>query len=181
MTMKFTCDRCTTPSLCKKLGGCATIHGPEGSITGVRNPVPDEDECLMDGTEYTKDVNPKDARGAPKVSVSIVPEIAEVELSQAFRDGNRKYGPFNWRGSSVRTSVYLDAISRHFKLYKMGQDKADDSGLGHLTHIMSNCVILLDAELNGTLVDDRHKVSPEVIQRFEEILEMYRLKNAHAT
>lgn len=70
----------------------------------------------------------------------------------------------------------MDAMHRHLQLYNAGQDKASDSGLHHLTHVMSGCAIVLDALLNDTLIDDRHPMNnPDAL---EYLLEEYRKKNA---
>lgn len=119
--------------------------------------------------------NPKGVAARNKVSASLVPEIAIIELAQAFRNGSLKYGPFNWRKEEIATSVYLDAIERHLMLYRAGQDVASDSALSHLTHIMSSCAILIDAELQGSLIDDREKwADPDLL---ESVLDDYRVLN----
>lgn len=119
--------------------------------------------------------NPKGVAARNKVSSSLVPEIALVELAQAFRNGALKYGPFNWRKEEIATSVYLDAIERHMLLYRAGQDNASDSGLSHLTHIMSSCALLIDAELQGSLIDDREKWADASL--LENVIERYRVLN----
>lgn len=159
MNKPQTCTDCSTLSLCKKLKSCPT----DVTTQAVQ----------------AKETNPKDLAGAPKVSTTLVPEIAVIELAQAFRDGARKYSPYNWRHAPVKTTVYLDAMERHLMLYRAGQDKASDSMLSHLTHIMSGCAILLDAELNGTRIDDRHKLPDP--GKLEKVLELYREVNSKPT
>lgn len=122
--------------------------------------------------------NPKGVAAKFKVSASLVPEIATIELAQAFRNGALKYGPFNWRVEPIATSVYLDAMERHILLYRAGQDVASDSKLSHLTHIMSGCAILLDAQLQGSVTDDRHKwADPD---QLELILDQHKETNEQA-
>lgn len=167
-----TCDDCRTPSTCKQLKICpievATPDEPAELVWRGGHVM----EVKLEGA---KETNPKDAAGAPKVSTSLVPEIALIELAQAFRDGAAKYTPFNWRRAPVKTTVYLDAMERHLMLYRAGQDEASDSRLSHLTHIMSGCAILLDAALNDTLIDDRHKLpNPAAL---ELVLERYKRRN----
>jgi hypothetical protein len=116
-----------------------------------------------------KDTNPKSAAARSKVSLSLVPSIAILELAQAFRDGAAKYGPYNWREDPVSSSVYLDAAFRHMELYRAGQDIASDSGIKHIVHAMSCFAILLDAKLVGTLIDDRDKMKdPSLLEAFLE-------------
>lgn len=167
------CGDCRTPSTCKQLKICPV---------NVATPDEEETELVWRGNQIVetrsgdaKETNPKDATGAPKVSTSLVPEIALIELAQAFRDGAAKYTPFNWRRAPVKATVYVDAMERHLMLYRAGQDEASDSRLSHLTHIMSGCAILLDAALNDTLIDDRHKLPDP--SRLEDVLERYKARN----
>lgn len=161
------CVGCKTPSRCKQMKYCPIDSAYYSSAIDLY-PEPEP-----------KEVNPKDLQGAPKVSTSLCPEIAVIELAQAFRDGSEKYGPFNWRASAVKTTVYLDAMERHLLLYRSGQDLASDSRLSHLTHIMSGCAILLDAELNGMLIDDRHRLPDP--SKLERVLELYKQQNQNPT
>lgn len=62
------------------------------------------------------------------------------------------------RETPIPTRTYLDAIRRHPDEYLTGVDAASDSGLPHLAHIAASCIILLDVEHAGTLIDDRYKV-----------------------
>ena len=159
---RVSANTCTTHCGKRQCGpmGCSTLRGKSPASTPTGG----------------KAVNLKDIAARHKVSMSLVPEIANIELAQAFRDGAKKYTPFNWRDTPVNLSVYTDAIYRHLALFNAGQDRASDSGLHHLTHIMSGCAIVLDAILNDTLIDDRHPmVDPSVL---EEMLEEYRAVNA---
>ena len=102
------------------------------------------------------DGNPKSAQGAKKHSLRFIPLPAQVALNQAFADGAMKYGAANWREKGVATSVYVDAALRHIQLYfDCRQQKAEDSGIHNLGHAMACLAIILDAEWNGTLKDDR--------------------------
>ena len=70
--------------------------------------------------------------------------------------GADKYGKRNWRVDPIRTSTYEAAILRHFMAYFYDMEDIDpDSGLNHLYHIRACCAVMLDAEMHGTLVDDR--------------------------
>jgi hypothetical protein len=75
-------------------------------------------------------------------------------------DGARKYGPFNWRETSVRLSVYLEAAQRHLEAYRDGQDRAEDSGYLHLSHAAACLAIIADADALGMLIDDRPAPGP---------------------
>jgi hypothetical protein len=113
-------------------------------------------------------VNPKDKIGAKKVSTWVIPTAAIYHLATALMDGARKYGAYNWRDEPVQCSIYLDAMQRHKDLYAAGQDKAADSKVKHLAHVMGCCAILIDAELHGKLIDDRRK-SPEFVELIDTL------------
>lgn len=99
--------------------------------------------------------NPKDLLGVKKPSLSKIPPISLIWESLAMMDGGGKYGPYNWRAKDVVASIYVDAAKRHLDAWFEGQRCASDSGVHHLGHAKACCGILLDAEANGHLVDDR--------------------------
>lgn len=102
------------------------------------------------------DGNPKSAQGAKKYSLRYLPLPANVAVNQALEDGAKKYGPANWREKGVAASVYVDAALRHLSQWYDGhQDNASDSGVHNLGHAMACLAIIIDAEANGTLTDDR--------------------------
>lgn len=101
------------------------------------------------------DGNPKTRFGVAKPSLALIPGTALVQMATAFRDGATKYGPANWREDPVTTSTYVNAALRHLVSYYDGEDVAADSGVHHLAHAAACLAILLDAEAQGTLNDDR--------------------------
>lgn len=101
------------------------------------------------------DTNPKTRFGLAKPPMALIPGTARVLLSQAFADGVAKYGPANWRESPVSASTYVNAAERHLTSWYDGEAVASDSGVHHLAHAAACLLILLDAEANGTMNDDR--------------------------
>lgn len=101
------------------------------------------------------DDNPKTVVGLRKPSLRSIPPSALLHLGAAMENGDVKYGRFNWRDRTVTSSVYYDAIQRHMLSWWDGEQKASDSGVHHLAHVMACCAILLDAEHNEKLNDDR--------------------------
>ena len=69
--------------------------------------------------------------------------------------GARKYGPFNWRTSPVRATVYIAAAKRRLAQWLDGQNDDPESGVSHLAHARACLGILLDAQSLGKVVDDR--------------------------
>lgn len=114
------------------------------------------------------DTNPKTRIGLSKPSMRGIPSAALVHLGRVMEDGIRKYGHFNWREHTVSASVYEDAIWRHMLAWRDGEDNAADSDAPHLAHVMACCAILLDAQANGMLNDNRGPKgnAPELIAQF---------------
>lgn len=113
------------------------------------------------------DSNPKTLVGITKPPLHAIPPSALLHLGLAMVNGERKYGPFNWRDDPVSFSVYYDAAMRHWLAAWDGEDVAPDSGVLHLGHAMACAAILIDAAACGTLNDDRPKVkgpTPVLIQ-----------------
>lgn len=122
--------------------------------------------------------NPKDKVGSSKVPMNMLPEAAIVHGSLAMLEGALKYGKKNYRHYPVKASVYLDAIERHKEKYASGEDADKTTRVKHLGSIIAGASILLDAELHGTLIDDRDysdKVSgmidqtAEIVQHLQSI------------
>ena len=102
------------------------------------------------------DGNPKSAQGAKKFSLRHIPLPARVALCQALEDGMKKYGAANWRETGVAASVYIDAAQRHQEQWwDGGQELAIDSLVHNLGHAMACLAIIIDAQYNGKLIDDR--------------------------
>lgn len=70
-------------------------------------------------------------------------------------EGALKYGRHNYRVVGVRASVYTDAAIGHIKDFKEGEDIDPESMICHLTKAMSTLMVLRDAMINGSWVDDR--------------------------
>jgi hypothetical protein len=119
-------------------------------------------------TKPVKDTNPKTRFGKAKPSLSLIPSVALLHTADAFRDGAEKYGPANWRDDPVSMSTYIDACGRHIQAFIDGGEQcASDSGVHHLGHAAACLMIILDAQAQGTIVDDRPTPSkfPEVVQQ----------------
>lgn len=111
-----------------------------------------------------KKPNPKDARGASKPPLWLVPPAAIVMAAWAYRGGADKYGAFNYRENDIKASVYISSVLRHVFAYALGEDvDADPSAKGalHLGEAIAGLGILCDATAHGNLVDDRAK-SPKM-------------------
>lgn len=101
------------------------------------------------------DTNPKDLIGAKKVSMTALPDIAMLQGNRAMMDGAKKYGPYNWREKKIQADIYVDAARRHIAAWFDGEENAEDSGVHHLGHAIATLGIILDAQANDALVDNR--------------------------
>jgi hypothetical protein len=120
-----------------------------------------EDTSAADDPEVTyyppkyPDNNPKSVYGVQKPPMHLNPPTALVLMSEVFKLGAEKYGPYNWREKSVSANVYVAAALRHIHSYYDGEDQDSESGVSHLAHAMACMAIILDATVTGNLIDDR--------------------------
>lgn len=90
-----------------------------------------------------------------KLSITALPQIGVVLGAEAMRDGDSKHGPYNWHYAPISARLLIDGTLRHLFAWMRGEEKASDSGVHHLGHCIARLSILLDAQANGTLIDDR--------------------------
>lgn len=101
--------------------------------------------------------NPKDAIGASKPNLALVPSAGLIQAALAMTNGAKKYGPYNWREADKKVGymTYIAAAQRHLLALIDGENVALDSGVSHLGHIAAGCMILIDAIECGNAIDDR--------------------------
>lgn len=132
-----------------------------------------------------KDTNPKDAIGATKLPLHLIPGSAKAYLSLALLEGALKYGKYNWRIAGVRASIYLDALERHLEKWKNGEETDPLTGVPHLASVMACSAIILDARACGMLTDDRPPRAPvaEIIDAMAPIVrylqDLYKDESPH--
>lgn len=73
--------------------------------------------------------------------------------------GAVKYGERNWRIDKILASTYEGAMMRHLISWVNGEDLDPDSGQSHLYHLRACCAVVLDAQMYGTLIDDRDRAT----------------------
>jgi hypothetical protein len=99
--------------------------------------------------------NPKDALGLKKTPLRLFPAAAMIRGAEVMALGAEKYGEFNWRDHPVRLTVYLEAAMRHILQMAEGENSDEESGQLHIAHAMMCMAILIDADWNNVLIDDR--------------------------
>lgn len=105
-------------------------------------------------------MNPKDLVGAKKAPLDLVPSAGAIMSAPAHQNGAEKYGAFNWRQNPVQLMTYLAAIQRHLHAFIDGQDRAEDTGIHHLSHMLASMNIVADAMYLGNLIDNRPPKGP---------------------
>lgn len=172
---EFTCLNCGVASVF--LNAPAVIETPTGPVMPVMPAAAERGTRNIfqgDGQPATKPSNPKDAIGATKLPIHLVPSAVTRYASLAYFEGASKYGKYNWRVAGARMSIYLDAIHRHLLKLQDGEwadgdmvDPAEPVDLEappthvpHLASIIACCGIILDAYEVNKLNDDRPPINP---------------------
>lgn len=120
--------------------------------------------------------NPKDVNAQKKPPLHLIPSPPQLIIARAHLDGSIKYGAYNWRETNVNASVYVSAALRHINDWYNGVDIASDSHIHNLAHAAACINILLDAEICGTLVDDRPTWGGDIDKLNAEYLEWVQWK-----
>lgn len=91
-----------------------------------------------------------------KPPMEYVPYGPLADVARVMQTGAEKYGRKNWRKDKILASTYIGAITRHALLeWAEGIDTDKDSGQHPLAHVIACCLLVMDAEKHGTLIDDR--------------------------
>lgn len=123
--------------------------------------------------------NPKQAFGDKKPALDELPLVALIEACLALFDGDGKYGFRNWRENPVEARTYIKAALRHLGLWAEGEEHARDTGVNNLGAVMACCAILLDAQANGTLIDNRSKSQAAADRLHDAEADVARIKKTH--
>lgn len=108
----------------------------------------------------------------PKLSLSLFPPVAAAHAVHALQDGAKRPGRgiYNWRnGVEIRALEYADKATRHIDLWKSGEPTAPDSKVHHLGCAIADLAIILDAEEQGLLVDDRQHDNGALQRIYDQI------------
>lgn len=109
--------------------------------------------------------NPKDILASLKVPLQLWPPSATARGSVGLLEGYLKYGRNNFREKPVHASVYVGAILRHVLEWFEGNDLTADTGNDHIGLALANLAIICDAQMCGTLIDDRNYKGGEGYKR----------------
>lgn len=103
----------------------------------------------------TQAPNPKQAMGDLKLPLYLVPFSFIAHTCVALFEGKIKYGLVNWRVANVEAMTYVSALSRHMLKWVNGEKYDPITKVPHLANAAACLCILIDAEVNGTLIDNR--------------------------
>lgn len=77
-----------------------------------------------------------------KLQYSLIPPETLRALAQVLTFGAQKYAPGNWMLVEDGQTRYLDALYRHLEAYRLGEELDPESGLPHLSHVLTNAAFL---------------------------------------
>lgn len=100
--------------------------------------------------------NPKDAVGSVKLPLHLWPAEATAMGCLGMLEGMLKYGRNNYiAGDGVIASIYVDAAKRHLDAWFSCEENSPDSGVPHLANALATIAIIVKAQANDKLIDDR--------------------------
>lgn len=138
-------------------------------------------EALNEGQKLT---NPKDAIGSDKMPLHLWPQTATMMGCIGLLNGMGKYGRSNYRVLGVRASIYYDACKRHLDAWFEGEDY-DEDGVPNLGASLACLAIIVDAQANDNLTDDRmvpggyRKLMDELTPIVKVLKERHKDKDPH--
>lgn len=137
-----------------------------------QNPEMPSNEPKIDVNDFALKLglNPKDAIGSTKLPLTLWSPLATAYGSLGLLNGER-YGLGNFKAANVQMSIYLDAMLRHLLAFAEGQENDPKDGCPHLSAILANVAIILEARACGTLIDDR-QITGGYIRELEKLTEI---------
>jgi len=89
-----------------------------------------------------------------KPALQWIPYEALVSIASAFSYGAGKYGNGNFRGGMLWSKM-IGSVLRHTYKFMSGEDKDDESGLSHLSHLGACVCMLIYFTVHHPELDDR--------------------------
>lgn len=119
--------------------------------------------------EGSKSANPKQHYGDKKLPLHLVPLSFVSNVCIALYEGMRKYGLVNWRASKVEAMTYVAAQERHIRKWVNGERCDPVTRVPHLASAAACLCIIMDAEINGSLIDDRPMPCANIDQMISDL------------
>ena len=94
------------------------------------------------------------------VPLQLIPPEALMEVAKVLGYGAKKYAVNDWRRDTIQNipmSRTYGSIQRHLNKWYAGEDVDPDTGLNHIAHATTQCMILLMALQEAPeAMDDRY-------------------------
>ena len=106
-----------------------------------------------------KDENSATKFDGGKPQLSLIPQLALLEVGKSFTYGAIKYAKWNY-SKGMEYTRYTDAALRHINNALRGNDTDEESGeykLMHLANAIASLMMCLDNQLTNKVTDDRNK------------------------
>ena len=91
-----------------------------------------------------------------KLPIELVPTSSIYAIADALQYGATKYEANNWR-RGMKWSVPYACAMRHLMKWFEGEDRDEESGREHLSHVMANVAMLVEYSNTCKELDDRVK------------------------
>ena len=139
---------------------CAFCLNPATECTCISKPrtapLYKEGRCSVCGTVNSKDIQCNCANvpaetvtpnlgmkfDTGKLQYSLIPPETLSALASVLTYGAQKYAPNNWQLVEHGETRYMDALFRHLEAFRAGETHDPESGLHHLSHVLTNVAFL---------------------------------------
>lgn len=89
-----------------------------------------------------------------KLRYDLVPPFAHEQLAKILTHGAKIYGERDWE-NGLNWSEVIASMERHLNAFKNGEDYDSESGLLHISHVLSNAAFLTEYYRTYPQGDDR--------------------------
>ncbi len=89
-----------------------------------------------------------------KARLDLIPSDPMLEVAKVFTFGSEKYGDYNWL-KGMKWSNVIASLERHLNAFKSGEDYDHETGLYHISHLVTNGLFLLQYYKTYPEGDDR--------------------------
>lgn len=79
-----------------------------------------------------------------KMRFDLIPTSATKGIAEVLTFGASKYAPNGWKQVDNATERYYAALHRHLIAWRDGEWLDPESGLPHLSHVLTNVAFLLE-------------------------------------
>jgi hypothetical protein len=140
-------------------GICKLTIPPKQNYDTAGKPLSTLQPCQGHDKETEKDENSATKFDGGKPQLSLIPQLALLEVGKSFTYGAIKYAKWNY-SKGMEYTRYTDAALRHINQALRGNDIDEESGenkLMHLANAIASLMMCLDNQLTNKVTDDRNK------------------------